>query len=56
MSQVQRLANTPTLQAAWGAGKDVAIHGWVYGLKDGILTDLKCTIRGGDTSAMPATA
>lgn len=44
VSQVQRLANTPTLQAAWEAGKDVSIHGWVYGLKDGLLTNLNCTI------------
>lgn len=43
--QTQRLARTPTLQAAWQAGKDVSIHGWVYGLKDGLLTDLQCTLR-----------
>lgn len=51
ISQVQRLANTPTLQAAWNAGQEIAIHGWIYGLKDGILTDLKCTISG---NAAPA--
>ncbi|MGO4568902.1 carbonic anhydrase [Rhizobium sp. 2YAF20] len=43
-TQVKRLARTPTLQAAWQAGKDVAIHGWVYGLKDGLLSDLGCTV------------
>ncbi len=45
ISQVQRLARTPTMQAAWAAGKEVAIHGWVYGLKDGLLSDLCCTVR-----------
>lgn len=45
-AQVGRLARTPTLQAAWQAGRNVSIHGWVYGLKDGLLSDLKCTIDG----------
>jgi carbonic anhydrase len=44
--QVQRLARTPTLQAAWAAGKEVSIHGWAYGLKDGLLSDLRCTVSG----------
>ncbi len=39
-AQVNRLARTPTLQLAWQKGKDVAIHGWVYGLKDGLLSNL----------------
>lgn len=43
-AQVRRLARTPILQAAWKANKDVAIHGWIYGLKDGLLSDLKCTV------------
>lgn len=45
-AQVRRLARTPTLQAAWRAGKRVDIHGWVYGLKDGLLSNLGCTISG----------
>ncbi|WP_337184819.1 carbonic anhydrase [Shinella sp.] len=45
-AQVERLARTPTLQGAWQAGRDVSIHGWVYGLKDGLLSDLQCTVRG----------
>lgn len=45
-AQVERLSRTPTLRDAWQAGKDVSIHGWVYGLKDGLLSDLKCTVRG----------
>jgi len=44
VSQVRRLARTPTLQSAWSTGMDVSIHGWVYGLKDGLLSDLNCTI------------
>ena len=43
--QVQRLARTPTIQQAWKDGINVSIHGWVYGLKDGMLSNLDCTIH-----------
>lgn len=46
ISQVERLARTPTLRDAWQAGKQVSIHGWIYGLKDGLLTDLGCSEDG----------
>lgn len=42
--QVKRLARTPILQQAWKTGAEVAIHGWVYGLKDGLLYNLDCTV------------
>ncbi|MCZ3378410.1 carbonic anhydrase [Rhizobium sp. AG207R] len=42
--QVRRLGSTPTLKSAWAAGKIVSIHGWVDGLKDGLLTDLGVTL------------
>ncbi|MBY5377267.1 carbonic anhydrase [Rhizobium leguminosarum] len=44
IEQVNRLSRTPILQDAWGEGKDVSVHGWIYGLKDGLLHDLDCTI------------
>ena len=46
VEQVRRLARTPILQDAWKAGAEVAIHGWVYGLEDGLLSDLSCTRTG----------
>ncbi len=46
VSQVTRLARTPILRAAWRSNKNVSIHGWIYGLKDGLLYDLNCTIAG----------
>jgi len=45
-SQVERLARTPIMQSAWQEGREVHIHGWVYGLADGLITDLKCTVSG----------
>lgn len=48
VAQVERLARTPTLQASWGSGKEVSIHGWIYGLQDGLLSNLGCTVSQGD--------
>lgn len=42
--QVQDLAKTSIIQSAWENGQDVSIHGWVYGVHDGIIKDLKLTL------------
>jgi carbonic anhydrase len=44
--QVASLSRTPIIQSAWKRGKQLSIHGWVYGLKDGLLRDLECTCSG----------
>lgn len=41
-AQVDALGRTPIIQSAWKRGKDLSIHGWVYGLNDGLLRDLDC--------------
>lgn len=41
---VRRVAETPIVQRAWGRGAPVSIHGLIYGLKDGVLRDLDCTL------------
>ncbi len=41
IEQVQHLAKTKIVQAAWAEGKKLAIHGWVYGLNSGLITELK---------------
>lgn len=46
-AQVERLSRTPTLQTAWRAGRRVSIHGWIFGLTDGLLSTLNCTIHNG---------
>ena len=45
-AQVERLARASTLQAAWGSGKEVSLHGWIYGLQDALLSNLSCTVSG----------
>lgn len=41
-AQVGSLSRTPIIQSAWKRGKHLKIHGWVYGLDDGLLRDLEC--------------
>lgn len=40
MAQVQSLSETTIVQQAWDEGQSLTIHGWIYGLEDGILKDL----------------
>ncbi|MBL7922199.1 MAG: carbonate dehydratase [Bacteroidia bacterium] len=40
MEQVRNLAKTTIVQNAWNAGKKIEIHGWVYGLNNGLITEL----------------
>ncbi len=41
IEQVQHLAKTKIVQGAWANGKQLAVHGWVYGLNSGLITELK---------------
>ncbi len=43
--QVRNIARTTIVQDAWRNGHDVQLHGWIYGLKDGIITDLGVSLR-----------
>ncbi len=40
IEQVYDLAKTSIVQAAWKKGQELSIHGWVYGLNSGYVTDL----------------
>jgi carbonic anhydrase len=46
IEQVMNVAQTTVMQDAWVRGQKVALHGWVYGLKDGLLQDLHITLDG----------
>ncbi|MEQ8356116.1 MAG: carbonic anhydrase [Kiloniellaceae bacterium] len=43
-AQVQRVAETPIVQDAWKRGQPLLVHGLVYGLTDGRLRNLGCTL------------
>jgi len=46
IDQVQNVARTTVLQDAWRRGHAVQLHGWVYGLRDGLISDLGIQISG----------
>ncbi len=46
MNGVRRVAETPVLRRAWLRGDRIEIHGLIYGLKDGLLRNLDCTVTG----------
>ncbi len=45
IEQVGNVALSTVIQDAWGRGQAVAVHGWVYGLQDGLLKDLDVTME-----------
>ncbi len=42
--QVVNVCQTTIVQDAWERGQQLSVHGWVYGLKDGLLRDLDMTV------------
>ena len=46
IEQVGNVALSNVMQDAWGRGQKVAVHGWVYGLNDGIVKDMDVTMTG----------
>lgn len=46
MEQVNNVCHTTIVQDAWNRGQELAVHGWVYSLADGLLRDLNvCVTR-----------
>ncbi len=43
IEQVANVCSTTIVQDAWARGQKVTVHGWIYGLKDGLLRDLKAS-------------
>lgn len=44
IEQVLNVCKTTVVEDAWERGQALAIHGWIYGLADGLLRDLNVTI------------
>ena len=40
IEQVGNVALTNVIQDAWSRGQKVSVHGWCYGLRDGLAKDL----------------
>ncbi len=46
MRQVQNVAADVFVQDAWARGQPLSVHGWVYSLANGLVTDLHVTVDG----------
>ena len=44
IEQVINVAQSTVLQDAWSRGQNVTLHGWVYGVHDGLLQDLNMNV------------
>ena len=43
IEQVANVCRTTIVRDAWARGQELTVHGWIYGIKDGLLRDLKCS-------------
>jgi carbonic anhydrase len=48
IEQVVNVAQSTVVQDAWARGQSVTLHGWVYGVHDGLLQDLQMTVGAQD--------
>ncbi|MDH5205975.1 MAG: carbonate dehydratase [Hylemonella sp.] len=48
IEQVVNVAQSTVVQDAWSRGQEITLHGWVYGVHDGLLKDLKLTVASQD--------
>ena len=45
MEQVRNIARTTIVQDAWRRDQPLELHGWIYGLNDGLIHDLGVSLR-----------
>lgn len=50
-AQVANVCHTTIVQDAWRRGQPLTVHGWIYGLADGLLRDLDLTVQSRDQIA-----
>jgi carbonic anhydrase len=48
VEQVANLAHSKIVQTAWQKGQALEIHGWIYGLNNGVINDLNVSRKGLD--------
>lgn len=46
IEQVANVCQTAIARDAWERGQALSVHGWIYGLQDGLLRDLNVTVTG----------
>jgi carbonic anhydrase len=48
VEQVMNIAHTTVMQDAWARDEKITLHGWCYGLKDGLINNLHISVNGND--------
>jgi carbonic anhydrase len=43
-AQVANVCHTTIVQNAWKSGQPLTVHGWIYGISDGLLRDLEVSV------------
>ena len=51
VEQATNVCRTTVVQDAWARGQELVVHGWFYGLKDGLLQDVGLKVRRPDEVA-----
>jgi carbonic anhydrase len=51
IEQVVNVSRTTIVQNAWERGQELVVHGWIYGLEDGLLRDLGITVDNAESLA-----
>ncbi len=51
IEQVANVCHTTIVGDAWDRGQRLSVHGWVYGLQDGLVRDLQATVTGRDQAS-----
>lgn len=46
VEQVANICKTTIVSEAWARGQELSVHGWIYGLQNGLLRDLNVTASG----------
>jgi carbonic anhydrase len=41
IEQVSNLSHCGIVTEAWNRGQDLTVHGWIYGIRDGVIKDLR---------------
>jgi carbonic anhydrase len=57
IEQVSNVCQTTIARDAWERGQELSVHGWIYGIKDGLLRDLNASVNGnGEATGIHARA
>ncbi|CAN5185041.1 carbonate dehydratase [soil metagenome] len=51
IEQARNVCQTTVVQDAWARGQELVVHGWFYGLNNGLLLDLKMTVNSAESMA-----